>query len=132
MQRPSPAGTGLHNMDTRRLRALQPPAEVEKLLQALVSSRNLLPKGSYPIRDPSALPAPLQVIVVRATQEGRVWACWASSFETFLFTCEMSLPLSRERGAPVIVVNRYGERGELAEAAAWVADPRGTWLRCSE
>ena len=119
-------------MDTRRLRALQPPAEVEKLLEAFVSSRELLPKGCYPIRDPGALPAPLQVVVVRATQEGRVWACWANNFDTWLFTCEMSLSLSRERGVPVLVVNRYGERGELEESAAWVSDPQGKWTRCGD
>jgi hypothetical protein len=28
----------------------------------------------------------------------------------------MSLPLSRERGTPVLRVNRYNDRGELMEA----------------
>jgi hypothetical protein len=116
-------------MDTRRLRTLQPPAEVERLLGEILEGGEMLPKGCHEIRDPEELPAPLKVVLVRANQEGRVWACWASNFETWLFTCEMSLSLSRERGLPVLSVNRYGERGELEEAAAWMTDTKGRWRR---
>jgi hypothetical protein len=33
---------------------------------------------------------------------------------------------------PVLLVNRYGERGELQDAAAWMTDPEGKWQRCSD
>src|SRR6266403_3096189 len=84
-------------METRRLRTIQQPSHIERLLEALVSRANLLPKDGYQIRDPSALPPQLQALITQATQEGRVWGCWVNSFETCLFTCEMSLPRSRSR-----------------------------------
>jgi hypothetical protein len=69
----------------------------------------------------------LQKAVKEAAQQGRVWACWATAHETSLFTCEMSLPLSRERGTPVLQVNRYDENGELKDAGSWTTDPEGKW-----
>jgi hypothetical protein len=44
----------------------------------------------------------------------------------------MSLPLSRERGTPVLSINRYGEDGELKDAGAWLVGPDGFWQRCAE
>ena len=119
-------------MDTRRLRTLQQPSHIEKLLEALVSRASLLPKDSYQIRDPGALPPPLRTLIAQAAQEGRVWGCWVNSFETCLFTCEMSLPRSRERGVPVLLVNRYSESGELQEAGSWMSDQEGKWRPCAD
>jgi hypothetical protein len=42
-----------------------------------------------------------------------------------LFTAEMFLPLSRERGNPVLRVNRYNDCGELMEAGDWLLAPGG-------
>lgn len=117
-------------METRRLRILQKPSEVQKQLEEVVLNGDLLPKGCYQIRDPSALPASLQVLVVRSTQDGRVWSCWANTFDTWLFTCEMSLSRSREHGVPVLLVNRYDQRGELENSSSWMSDSKGKWLRC--
>ena len=119
-------------METRRLRTIQQPSHIERLLEALVSRADLLPKDGYQIRDPSALPPPLQALITQATQEGRVWGCWVNSFETCLFTCEMSLPRSRERGSPVLLVNRYNESGELQDDGSWTSDPEGKWQRCAD
>jgi hypothetical protein len=119
-------------METRRLRRIQDPAQVLKLLEALVTRAELLPKNGYRIRDPNALPPKLQAILTQAQQEGRVWACWMNPHHTWLFTCEMSLPLSRERGVPVLVVTRYDEAGELMEAGSWTMDPDGKWHRRTE
>jgi len=119
-------------METRRLRTIQQPSHIERLLEALVSRANLLPKDSYQIRDSSTLPPQLQTLVAQAVQEGRVWGCWANSYETCLFTCEMSLARSRERGVPVLLVNRYGESGELQDAGSWMSDPEGKWRRCAD
>ena len=119
-------------METRRLRTIQQPSHIERLLDALVSRANLLPKDCYQIRDPGTLPTQLQTLIAQAAQEGRVWRCWANSYETCLFTCEMSLPRSRERGVPVLLVNRYGESGELQDAGSWMSDAEGKWRRCAD
>jgi hypothetical protein len=119
-------------METRRLRTMQQPSHIERLLEALVSRANLVSQDSYQIRDPDALPPPLQTLIAQAAQEGRVWRCWANSYETCLFTCEMSLPRSRERGSPVLLVNRYSERGELQDAGAWMSDHEGKWRPCAD
>jgi hypothetical protein len=42
----------------------------------------------------------------------------------------MSLPLSRERGSPVLLVEHYDESGELKESGAWMPDQEGKWRRC--
>jgi hypothetical protein len=119
-------------METRRLLSIQQPSRIERLLEALVSHCELWPKDSYQLRDPASLPSPLKKIVAQASQQGRVWACWANSYETCLFTAEMSLPLSRERGAPVLLVNRYDEKGELNDAGSWISDPHGKWRRLAD
>ncbi len=102
-------------METVRLRKIQQPSQVERLLEGFVLR---------------ALSPQLQRVVQRATQKGNVWACWADSYNTWLFTREMSLPLSRERGAPVLRVYLYDEAGELKEPGIWVADQEGKWSRC--
>jgi hypothetical protein len=119
-------------METRRLRTIQQPSHIERLLEALVSRANLLPKDCYQIRDPAALPSALQAVIAQAAREGRVWGCWANSYETCLFTSEMSLPRSRERGSPVLLVNRYSESGELQDAGSWMSDQEGKWQPCAD
>jgi hypothetical protein len=44
----------------------------------------------------------------------------------------MSLPLSRERGSPVLLVNRYSESAELQDAGSWMSDQEGKWRRCAD
>ena len=119
-------------METRRLRSIQQPSRIERLLEALISHAKLAPKDSYQLRDPASLPSPLQNVVAQASQQGRVWACWANSYETSLFTAEMSLPQSRERGAPVLLVNRYDEKSVLHDAGSWISEPHGKWRRLAD
>src|SRR5256885_957706 len=57
-------------METRRLRTIQQPSHIERLLEALVSRANLLPKDSYQIRDPDALPPPLAVGMTLPLNQG--------------------------------------------------------------
>jgi hypothetical protein len=119
-------------METLRLRRIQQPSHVQRLLEAFVMRGNRLPKDCYQIRNSRSLSPQLRRILTREAQEGHIWACWADNHHTWLFTCEMSLPLSRERGAPVLQVCLYDEAGELKEAGTWVADPHGEWRRCGE
>ena len=117
-------------METMRLRKIQAPSQVERLLESYVSRGNFLPTDAFQIRAPRALSPQLQRVVTQAAYKGHVWACWADSYHTWLFTCEMSLPLSRERGAPVLLVEQYDEAGELKESGSWVPDQEGRWSRC--
>jgi hypothetical protein len=74
--------TATHEAVAGSVQAARPqPAQVEKLLEALISRAYLLPK--------------------------------------------MSFPRSRERGAPVLIANRYGEFGDLTDAASGRPPPRG-------
>jgi hypothetical protein len=119
-------------MDTMRLRNVQKPSRIERMLEVLVAQAYSLPKDSYRIRDPNALPLRLQAIVARAVGEGRVWTCWATSQDTWLFTCEMSLQHSRERGAPVLLVDRYDENGTVTDSSTWTSSPEERWRRCED
>jgi hypothetical protein len=119
-------------METKRLRIIQQPSRLERLLEAYVTRSNVVPPDSYQIRDPDAVVPLLRSIALQAAAEGRVWACWGHGAQLWLFTAEMSLPLSRERGRPVLWVNRYNDRGELIEAGSWVLDPGGFWRSSSE
>ena len=118
-------------METLRLRRIQPP-HVERLLEAYISRSNLLPQGSYQLRDPDSVPQGLQRILSQATEEGKVWSCWANGSDTWLFTCAMSLPLARERGTPVLRVNLHSKDGALKDSGTWATDPQGTWRRSGE
>lgn len=119
-------------METVRLRRIQRPSQVERLLDLFIARSDLLPQDSFQIRNAAELPSQLQVIIVRSKGEGRVWSCWASSLQMSLFTCEMSLARSRERGTPVLLVNRYNEIGELKDAGSWITGPDGLWQRSAD
>ena len=119
-------------METTRLRNLQQPSQTKLLLETFVSRTELLPRGAFRIRDPKALSSQLQSVLARAVADGRIWAAWADSHHIWLFTCEMSLLLSRERGTPVLLVDRYGEDGQLQNSGPWAADAEGKWQRCGE
>jgi hypothetical protein len=118
-------------METRRLRSLQQPAQLERLLEAFVWRGQQLPAGSYQIRDPRALPSCLRRAIERAGDGGQVWACWAHGIPIALLVAEMEFALSRERGTPVLSVARYDDGGALLESGRWVANSEGRWVRCA-
>lgn len=119
-------------METLRLRRIQEPSRVESLLEAFISRARILPEDAYQIRDSRELPKPLQTILTRAAKQGQVWSCWARGDQLWLFTADMSLPLSRERGTPVLLVRIHGEDAELKDSGTWRYDPLGTWSRCAD
>jgi hypothetical protein len=119
-------------METLRLRKIQQPSEVERLLESYISRANILPASAYPIRDTRAIPNELRGWVAKALKQGNAWSCWASNSRTWLFTAEMSIALSRERGTPVLQVNRYLDDGVLEESANLMLDKTGKWSRCAE
>ena len=117
-------------MQTLQLRSLQMPSNVSGLLEGLIAARGFLPESAYQIRDPAQMPRQLLRAAIEATAHGRVWSCWADGFHTALFTGEMSLPQSRERGVPVLNVDRYDDEG-LRDSGAWMRDRDGNWARCN-
>jgi hypothetical protein len=120
------------SVETLRLRKLQQPCKVERLLEACILRSNILPKNSYRIRDPLSVPEGLQRILSQATDQGMVWSCWAAGSETWAFTCEMYLSLSRERAAPVLHVSLHNKEGSLTDSGSGTTDALGTWHRAGE
>ena len=116
-------------METLRLRSIQNPSHVGRMLEGLIEAETLVPSGCQQVHDLDALPLKLRALVCRAVEEGRVWACRMGAHESYLFTCEMSLAQSRERGAPVLLVNRYDDHAELKESGTWLSDPDGKWRK---
>lgn len=117
-------------METMRLRKIQVPAKVERLLDAVIFRAKLTPEDGYQIRDPDSLSILLRSLAKRATQEGKAWSAWGNGQHTWLYTAEMSLPRSRKVGKPVLLIAIYGHDGQLQESAPWVSDREGNWSRC--
>jgi hypothetical protein len=104
-------------------------SKVGELLESYVSQSDLVPKGSYQIRQTGSVPREVRKALTQAVKEGQTWSCWAHGLHTWLFTCNVSRPLSRERGAPVLQVSLYGEDGELRDRGSWIPDQHGKWCR---
>src|ERR1051326_9187 len=100
-------------METMRLRNIQHPSEVERLLESYISRAVNLPAGAYRMRAAGTLANEPRVLVTQAVKLGKTWSCWTHGTQTWLFTAEMPMELSRERGAPVLQVNFYGDDGSL-------------------
>jgi hypothetical protein len=118
-------------VETLRLHKIQ-PSQAERLLDACIARSNVLPKDFYQIHDPGPVPRGLQLILSQASDEGKVWSCLTNSSDTWLFTCAMSLPLSRTRGRPVLEVSLRSQDGALKDSDTWTADPQGMWTRSRE
>jgi hypothetical protein len=99
-------------MEDLRLRAIQQPVHAERLLEALITRGNIVPRGSYRIRDPDALPDTVQQVMFNAAQEGRIWMCWAGGLHSWLVTCETPVLPSPE--AQSGSVTREGLRRKMA------------------
>ena len=119
-------------METIRLKKIRQPSHIERLLERLVMQACLMPADAYQLRNPEGLPPALRRVLLETANKDRVWTCWSDGFGIWLFTAEMSLPLSRERGAPVLTVSKYSEQGSLQEAGQWTVDREGNWRRCAD
>jgi hypothetical protein len=118
-------------LETMRLRHLLAPSRLDLLLDALVCHSNLVPAGVSRTRDVGGLPQELRALAMRATQRDLAGGCWERGPDTWLVLGEMSLPLSRERGSPVLRIELYTDQG-LKVTGLWAADRNGNWSRCSE
>jgi len=117
-------------METVRLRCkIHDSSKVQELLESYISQSEVVPKGSYRIREPGSVPPEVRKPLIQAAKDGQTWSCRAHGLHTWLFTCNMSRPLSRERGAPVLQVSLYGDDGGLRERGNWIPDENGKWCR---
>lgn len=105
------------------------PSRVEELLESYISQSELVPKGSYQIREVGSVPRDVRKSLLQAVKEGQTWSCRAHGPHIWLFTCNISRPLSRECGTPVLQVRLYGDDGGLRDCGAWMPDQRGKWCR---
>ena len=113
----------------RLLCRIQHPSKVGELLESYISQSCVVPKGSYQIHKLGSVPREVRRVLNQAVKEGQTWSCWAHGLHTWLFTCNMSRPLSRERGAPVLQVSLYGDDGGLRDRGSWTPDRHGKWCR---
>jgi hypothetical protein len=121
-----------HSADeTVRLLKVQHSSHIERLLQALVVNAGLVPQGASQITHAEAMPTDLRRLAKLAVRSGHVWSCWTHESRTWLATAQMPLPLSRERGAPVLQVDVYDENGPQ-HSALWSPSRDGRWNRCSD
>lgn len=120
----------MSRMETVRLRRIQEPSRAQRLLEAYIARAEIVPEGAYQIRDPNELPHSVRAIVRRENAQGHVWSVWAQGVHIWLFAGEMSLPLSRERGTPVLIVRLHNKDGKIMESGTWRYDPLGMWSRC--
>lgn len=120
-------------METLKLRRMQEPSGVERLLNAYISRTVALPPGTYQVLDTRELPQRLRSVITRAAARGETWSCWSHGARVWLFVCELSLTLSRERGAPVLLVRQYDEDAEIKDSGAWRYAPGSvTWTRLAD
>lgn len=119
-------------METARLRTIQQPSRVEALLESFVWHVYDLPDSVCKVQDRSELPGVLQRLSINAKKNEKTWGAWADRHRTWSFAAEMSLPLSRERGRPVLQVDAYAEDGQLTESGCWLSVRDGEWRRCAD
>lgn len=116
-------------MEMRLRCKIQHPSKVEELLESYISQSEVVPKGSYRIREPDSVPREVRSSLIQAAKQGQTWSCRAHGLHTWLFTCNVSRALSRERGVPVLQVSLYGDDGSLRDCGAWMPDQNGKWCR---
>jgi hypothetical protein len=103
-----------------------------RLLEALIVRAALVPLGAYPIRAAASVPTDLRKIAKLAVHSGRAWSCWTHGSRTWMFTGQIPLELSRERGAPVLQVDVYDDDGLKDSSGLWMPDRAGNWQRCAD
>lgn len=118
-------------VETVRLRAVQQPSRIERLVVSFASNSGIVAEGAYLVRDAAALAPVLQRVLAEAARKGHAWCCWTDGSRVWLITGEMSLALSRECGSPVLDVKIYREEGTLMDSDCWLVDKEGQWRRCA-
>lgn len=117
---------------TRNLRSIKQLSRVDRLLHAFTTSSAGLSELAYLVRDWAELPQSLRDRVSQAERIACSWECWSDQPDFWLFTADMALPLSRERGSPVLRICRFREDGQLHDAGHWVSDRELRWRKIAD
>ena len=119
-------------MQTMRLRAIQQPGTAGELLDSFVRAEGNLALDSRELTRERELTPTLERIAQRSLGNGCVWRAWTDDRAMWLWSSEVSLELSRERGMPVMEIRRYDENGQVEDAGTWVRVRADEWKRCGE
>jgi len=109
-------------METVRLRKINSPPHVERLIEAFASRGDLCPR-LLQIR--ASRRCKHATMVWNGDQKRSWWACWADSYHPAIHLRDVA-PLSRERGLHRAQVESMTKTGELKDAVSWV-NPQGKW-----
>ena len=107
-----------------------PQPHIDRLLRSLIKFVDVVPIEADTVNEYSELPSSwLKDVVIAAPSAGRTWRGYMDDrLRVWLFVTELSLPLSRKLGAPVLQVSFYRESG-LQERGYWSVDRHSTWRR---
>jgi hypothetical protein len=107
-----------------------PQPHIDRLLRSLIKFVDVVPIEADAVHEYSELPSSwLKDVVIAAPGAGRSWRGYMDDrLRVWLFVTELSLPLSRKLGAPVLQVSFYRESG-LQERGYWSVDRHSTWRR---
>jgi hypothetical protein len=119
-------------METMKLRVMAQPKSAVDLLDSFIRLAGNLPHGSHQLKEERELTPTLSKLAQRSLDEGAVWRAWTDDRAMWLWSCEVSLARSRERGLPVMEVRRYDEFGSIEESGTWVRLRAEIWQRCNE
>jgi len=105
---------------------------MDVFLHEIVRTLAILPRDAYEVGDLGEVPAELRRIIAVAKDIGQSCCCWRDEkHHHYLFLAEMSPQLSKRRGATVLHVDEYDERG-LRGSSSWIQEHAGKWRRCDE
>ena len=117
-------------METITLRNIQQPSTADIWLREVVSELGILPGGAAEILSTASTPVELRRIIKMAKNIGKNCSAWRDAEQRFwLFVGELSMP-SRDRDCPVLMVDQYGEDGQIVATSMWVRSA-GMWERCA-
>ncbi len=119
-------------METMKLRAIQLPGNAGELLDSFIRTEGHLADDSRELRRERELTPSLEKLAQRSLDDGGVWRAWTDERVMWLWSSEVSLARSRERGMPVMEVRRYDENGNVEESGTWVRVRPDQWQRCNE
>jgi hypothetical protein len=115
-------------METLTLRSIQQPSTADLWLHEIVSDLGILPAGAAEILSTASTSSALRRIIKMAKNLGKSCSAWRDDQQRFwLFVGELSIP-SRERDCPVLMVDQYGEDGQIVATSMWVRSA-GMWER---
>ncbi len=125
---PTLATVAVALMETLTLRSIQQPSTADLWLREVVSDLGLLPAGAAEILSTASTPSALRRIIKMAKNIGKSCSAWRDDEQRFwLFVGELSMP-SRDRDCPVLMVDQYGEDGQIVASSMWVRSA-GIWER---